>query len=232
MLKARNPWKNKALQDFLILLSGRLAPTVGNLDPGNCREYGHRHAGWFYNIQNSGHLRVFDKRLPVFKKCKIFRHCQYVTLWGNRSMLEHTIARTKHIIPLNRIFIVMARDHLKYSEARRQTKAVLPENLIIQPINRETGPGVLLPLMHLCRRYPHSTVAVFPSDHFIFNETLFLEHLDIAFETLGKCPAQIVFPGAVPTNPEKEYRYILLQRNGSVFWKNFSLELLRNSQGV
>ena len=147
-------------------------------------------------------------------------------------MLEHTIARTKHIIPLNRIFIVMARDHLKYSEARRQTKAVLPENLIIQPINRETGPGVLLPLMHLCRRYPHSTVAVFPSDHFIFNETLFLEHLDIAFETLGKCPAQIVFPGAVPTNPEKEYGYILLQRNGSVFWKNFSLELLRNSQGV
>ena len=43
----------------------------------------------------------------------------------------------------------------------------------MQPENKETGPGLLLPLMHLYKRYPTSTVAVFPSDHFIVEEDSF-----------------------------------------------------------
>ena len=141
---------------------------------------------------------------------------QYVTLWGSRSMLEHTIARAEQLVPSSRIFTVVARNHLQYPEVRRQTDALPPQNPALQPLNRETGPGLLLPLMHLYRRYPGSTVAVFPSDHFILNEDLFLKQVERAFEAVEKVPSQIIFLGVKPTNPEKEYGYIVPQRDASI----------------
>jgi mannose-1-phosphate guanylyltransferase len=134
---------------------------------------------------------------------------QYVNLSGSRSMLEHTFHRAEKLISPERLFTVVGRNHLKYSEARRQLSARPEGTIVVQPENKETAPGLLLPLMHLYKRYPTSTVAVFPSDHFIVEEDLFMLHVQRAFRMVEQDTSRLVLLGVEPSAPEPEYGYIM-----------------------
>jgi mannose-1-phosphate guanylyltransferase len=134
---------------------------------------------------------------------------QYVNFIGTRSMLEHTFDRAERLIPRERLFTVASQDHLHYREARQQLLNRPSRTLVLQPLNRETAPGLLLPLMHVYKRYPQSIVAVFPSDHFILEEQRFMAHVEIAFQLVQRDPSQIVLLGVKPNQPETEYGYIL-----------------------
>lgn len=134
---------------------------------------------------------------------------QYVTLVGTRSMLEHTFDRAETLVPRNRLFTVVGKDHLVYPEARRQLSGRARGTVIAQPENKETGPGLLLPLMHLYKRHPDATVAVFPSDHFVMEEDLFMAHVDLAFHVVEWDHASVVLLGIEPDEPEPEYGYIV-----------------------
>ena len=83
--------------------------------------------------------------------------------------------------------------------------------IVEQPDNRDTGPGLLLPLAHLYKRYPDSTVVVFPSDHFILEEDLFMVYVDQAFRVVEQDPAKVVLLGI---NPSEAGAGIRLYRAG------------------
>jgi mannose-1-phosphate guanylyltransferase len=134
---------------------------------------------------------------------------QYVNFMGTRSMLEHTYSRVQTMISAERIFTVVAQDHLRRHVVRKQLSQRPSRTIVIQPVNRETGPGLLLPLMHLYKRHPNSTVAVFPSDHFILQEERFMSYVEKAYEEVEKFPSKIVFLGIPPSGSESEYGYIL-----------------------
>jgi mannose-1-phosphate guanylyltransferase len=134
---------------------------------------------------------------------------QYVSFLGTRSMLEHTIERAEQLIARECLFTVVARDHLSHPEVRRQLRDHPPHTLIAQPINRNTGPGLLLPLTCLFSHYPNSTVAVFPSDHFVLQEDLFIAYVQQAFDVIEHYPSKMVFLGAFPTRLDRDYGYIL-----------------------
>lgn len=138
---------------------------------------------------------------------------QYVNLIGTRSMLEHTWDRAEKITPPERLFTVVSGDHLKYHEARKQLFNRPMHTVVLQPMNRETGPGLLLPVTHVYRRYPQSTVAVFPSDHFILEEDLFMAHVEMGFRVVEQDPSLIVLLGMKPDQPEPDYGYILPNGN-------------------
>jgi mannose-1-phosphate guanylyltransferase len=149
-------------------------------------------------------LQPFIRRLAGYDLPK-----QYMRFIGTRSMLEHTWGRAEGLIPKERLLTIVARDHLSHGEVRRQVGGRAAGTVIVQPANRETGPGILLPLMHLHKRYPQATVAVFPSDHFILEEGLFDSHFRDAYEVVERAPEKIAFLAAEPTGPEPEYGYIL-----------------------
>lgn len=134
---------------------------------------------------------------------------QFVNFIGTRSMLEHTLHRAEKLIPPDRLFTVVGRDHLKHPEVGRQLSGCPMGNVILQPQNKETGPGILLPLMHLYKRYPESVVVLFPSDHFILEEDLFMGHVDLACRVVERDPFRMVLLGIEPNEPEPEYGYIL-----------------------
>ena len=134
---------------------------------------------------------------------------QYINFIGTRSMLEHTFDRAERLIPRERLFTVASQDHLQHREARRQLLHRPIHTVVLQPLNRETGPGVLLPLMHIYKRYPQSIVAVFPSDHFILEEERFIAYVKLAFRVVQQDPSRIVLLGIKPNQPEPEYGYIL-----------------------
>jgi len=134
---------------------------------------------------------------------------QYVNIIGTRSMLEHTFERAERLIPPERLFVIVARDHFDYPDARRQVSNRPPHTVILQPQNKETGPGLLLPLMHLLKYFPDSIVGVFPSDHFVLQEEHFTACVRRAYEAVEKCPEKVVFLGVKATDPEEEYGYIV-----------------------
>jgi mannose-1-phosphate guanylyltransferase len=134
---------------------------------------------------------------------------QYLNFIGKRSMLEHTLHRAEKLIPAQKLLVVITKEHLQFDEVRRQIASRPQECIIIQPENKDTGPGILLPLMHLHKRDPAAIVTVFPSDHFILEEDLFMRHVERASRIVESDSARIVLLGAEPNEPDPEYGYIV-----------------------
>jgi mannose-1-phosphate guanylyltransferase len=142
---------------------------------------------------------------------------QFINFIGKRSLLEHTLHRAEKLIAPERLYTVVTEHHLRNSEVRRQLAPRPEKTVIVQPENKDTGPGLLLPLLHLHRNYPQCTVAVFPSDHFIVEEDVFMVHVYLAFRLVERDPTRVVLLGIQPTEPEGEYGYILPGRRISDF---------------
>ena len=134
---------------------------------------------------------------------------QYVNFVGQRTMLEHTFDRAEQLIPPKRILTVVGQHHLRHAEVRRQLAQRAGENVIVQPDNKETGPGIFLPLMHIYKRAPEAIVAVFPSDHFILEERRFMDHVELAARAISHDPSSIVLLAMEADAPEVEYGYIV-----------------------
>src|SRR3990170_972254 len=145
---------------------------------------------------------VFHRRADYLPK-------QYLNFIGKRSMLEHTLHRAEKLIPAQKLLVVITKEHVQFDEVRRQIASRPQECIIIQPENKDTGPGILLPLMHLHKRDPAAVVTVFPSDHFILEEDVFMQHVERAFRIVESDGARIVLLGTEPNEPDPEYGYIL-----------------------
>jgi mannose-1-phosphate guanylyltransferase len=142
---------------------------------------------------------------------------QYVNFVGTRSMLEHTLDRVERLIPRPRVLTVVTEHHLLAAEVRRQLANRTPGTVIVQPENKDTGLGILLPLIYLHRRCPDATVAVFPSDHFVLEEDRFLDHAALAVRATRHDPEQIVILAMEPHRAEPEYGYVVpTESNGHI----------------
>jgi mannose-1-phosphate guanylyltransferase len=134
---------------------------------------------------------------------------QYVNFIGRRSMLEHTFQRAEKLIPSEQILTIVARQHLEHSEVRRQLSSRPTQTIIVQPDNKETGAGILLPVVHLFKRRPEAIVALFPSDHFILEEDRFMNHVGLAAQAVAGDPSRIVLLAMEAQSPEVEYGYVM-----------------------
>jgi mannose-1-phosphate guanylyltransferase len=134
---------------------------------------------------------------------------QYVNFIGRRSMLEHTLDRAGKLISSERLFLILNEAHLRFPEVQQQIGKRPPKTIVVQPENKETGPGLLLALMHLSKRYPNSVAAVFPSDHFVLGEEKLMRYVRLAHRVVKNDPSRLLLLGVEPDREESEYGYIL-----------------------
>jgi len=132
---------------------------------------------------------------------------QYCRLLGERSLLEETLDRLAGLVPPSRTLTIVNRDHLPL--AMPQLASLPCGNIVVQPRNRDTGPGLLLPLLELARRDPDATVAVFPSDHYLGNVPAFRARVRKAAALVATHPSKIVLLGTDPEWGDPGYGYIL-----------------------
>jgi mannose-1-phosphate guanylyltransferase len=88
---------------------------------------------------------------------------QFLSFGQARTFLQTTIDRLQGLVPPKRIVVVVAACH--EALAREQLMTYSGVEIVAQPRNVGTGPGVLLPLLHVLARDPHADVALVPSDH-------------------------------------------------------------------
>ena len=131
---------------------------------------------------------------------------QYCRIVGDRSLLETTLGRIAPLVPPERTLAIVNRGHLPL--ARPQLAAIPAANVLVQPRNRDTGPGLLVSLLALVRRDRAATVAVLPSDHHIRDEAAFRRHVARMALLVVAHPERIALLGARPDRPETGYGYI------------------------
>ena len=131
---------------------------------------------------------------------------QFCAVLGRRSLLQLTVDRVQRLIPRERILIIVDKRH--EPETVEQLAGWPRENIIYQPANRETAPGILLPLAHVSHRCPNATVGIFPSDHFVLDERRFLAHLEKAFAEADLMPDHSILLGVKPDQLEDGYGWI------------------------
>jgi mannose-1-phosphate guanylyltransferase len=154
---------------------------------------------------------------------------QFCAVIGRRSMLEHTLVRVERLIPKERVLVIIGQDHQE--EAARQLGHWPAENIIVQPQNRDTTAGILLPLAHISHRDPHAQVAIFPSDHFILQEERFIDLVQQAVWETHYFPENFILLGMIPDRFEEGYGWIEFETEDSPgltnpvthFWEKPSL---------
>jgi mannose-1-phosphate guanylyltransferase len=131
---------------------------------------------------------------------------QFCRFIGHRSMLRHTWDRALGLVPATRVVTAITAGQEGFVAA--EASHGIPGRVLVQPANRETGPGLLLPLLWIVRQDPEALVAVFPADHFIWEESRFLAHVAEAIGIGRRCPDRIVLLGMEPEGPETSYGWI------------------------
>ncbi len=135
------------------------------------------------------------------------RPIQYCTFTGTRSMLQHTVDRADCIAAAEQRVTVVGGHHEK--EATRQLQG-RGGRLVLQPANRDTAAGIYLPLTYVRAMDPDATVAIYPSDHFIHPEEVFVEAVRHAALTVELLENRLMLLGIRPDEKEFEYGHIKL----------------------
>src|SRR5262249_36378643 len=105
---------------------------------------------------------------------------QVLPLTEDRTMFQVTVERVKDLLPPDHVFVVTGRDLA--GPLHEIAPDIPPENFIIEPSGRDSGPAAGLGTFRIARRDPEAIIAVLSADHHIANEGRFLDALQCAFE--------------------------------------------------
>lgn len=130
---------------------------------------------------------------------------QLLDLFGRGTMLQQTVKRLCGILPADHIFILT--NHLQLEEVRRQVPEIPAENVVAEPVRRDTAPAVSLGIALVAARCPEASMIVVPSDSLILDACAFRDLAKEALDLADRTPALITI-GIKPTWPCPSYGYI------------------------
>ena len=129
------------------------------------------------------------------------------SLRGGRSLLGDALARAAAVVPQDQITVVVAAEHERFW--RPELAHLPPRNVVVQPRNRGTAVGILLPLLAVLQRDPEARIAVLPSDHFVRREEVLVAALLRALHGPHVAAGGLELLGIRPERLELEYGWIL-----------------------
>lgn len=148
-------------------------------------------------------LRALSERI-----CGEPRPKQYVPIFGERTLLRQTLDRVALGVSPARTVVVTMRSHAPYFGDPWAEPG--GPHVLVQPSDRSTAAGILLPAHWIARREPDATISVFPSDHFVSEPARFMAHIAQVADWVDRHPERLVLLGSRATGPEVEYGWIEL----------------------
>jgi mannose-1-phosphate guanylyltransferase len=135
---------------------------------------------------------------------------QFCSLEGGPSLLREALARAGAVAAPERICAIVAGQHRHWWAG--QLADLDPANIIVQPCNRGTAIGVLLPLIVILERDPLARIVILPSDHHVRDEDRLARVLRYAAAPPQREDAQILLLGLEPTAADSQLGYIVPRR--------------------
>jgi mannose-1-phosphate guanylyltransferase len=130
---------------------------------------------------------------------------QLLTLLGKKSFLQSAVDRVLPLVPTKNIFVITNAAQLP--EVRKQLPKIPKQNLVAEPIGRDTCAAVTLGAALVGARSTTGVMAVLPADHVIPDEKKFQQVLGDAFDLASRGRA-IITIGIKPAGPDTGYGYI------------------------
>ncbi|MCD6419982.1 MAG: mannose-1-phosphate guanylyltransferase [Synergistetes bacterium] len=138
---------------------------------------------------------------------------QLISFDGENSLLQQTVSRIEPLIPDRNIYVVV-NEHIKH-EVYGQLPMIPVENIIVEPLGKNTAPCIALSALKLYRVDPEAVMVVLPADHVIKDEEGFLRALSVGADIARE--GYLVTLGIKPTTPRTGYGYI---QQGEPFREN------------
>lgn len=133
---------------------------------------------------------------------------QFIDFFGTgRTQLQQTFDRFAKILPKEHIYISTNQEYARL--VQEQLPEVERDNILDEPIHRNTAPSVGWACYHISRICPEANIIVSPSDQAVFNEEAFDKNVFDGFEFVSHHDGLLTI-GVKPTRPEPGYGYIQL----------------------
>lgn len=131
---------------------------------------------------------------------------QFLDFFGcGKTLLQRTFDRFARFIPTENIIVVTNDQYA--DETLRELPLLSPDNLLLEPVRRNTAPAITFAALHIASRCPNATIFVTPSDHMILDEDRFEELAQKALLFAQRNDFLITI-GVVASHPETGYGYI------------------------
>ncbi len=135
---------------------------------------------------------------------------QYLSLDGEgETLIQSTVKRMTELTDIRNVFVVTGKEYFDLTS--KQLSQLPKENIICEPMGKNTAPCIGYALQVIKKRYGNATVMVVPSDHYIKDTTAFASDLDKCCHLAELCNT-VVTVGITPTKPETGFGYIKLNK--------------------
>ncbi len=130
---------------------------------------------------------------------------QLLALVGDRPLLAQAVQRLQGLIPFERVFVITNQDLV---EGCRKAAPELPaENIIGEPVGRDTAAAVALAGAVVKQRDPNAAFCILTADHIIGDPPVFQSTLSSALEKATREDVLITI-GIPPSFPSTGFGYI------------------------
>jgi len=130
---------------------------------------------------------------------------QFLPIAGELPMLTATAKRLEGLVDLDHVLVVCGKQHVEL--VKQCVPDLPPENLLAEPMGRNTAPCVAWAAYELQRRDPSAVQIVLPADHAIEPDDAFRRSLQAAAIEAEESSALLTL-GIRPTYPATGYGYI------------------------
>jgi mannose-1-phosphate guanylyltransferase len=137
---------------------------------------------------------------------------QFAALNGDETLLQQTMNRLAPLVPPHRTVVVVAANRRELADM--QLARYEGVQIVSQPANLGTGPGILLPMSLIKAQAPDATVVITPSDHHLPGTQAFVDALERAQAVARRAPAGLVLLGADADSPAADLGWIVPHDNG------------------
>lgn len=121
------------------------------------------------------------------------------------TLLQMSFRRLKEFCPVENILVVTHSNF--YDLVKEQIPVIDDQNILCEPIRRNTAPCIAYATYKIKERNPEATIIVAPSDHIIIKENVFSQTCVDAMSAASRND-WIITIGITPNRPETGYGYI------------------------
>lgn len=131
---------------------------------------------------------------------------QFLSLGGNRSLLQITAERVESLVPPDSIYVVTT---ASVADLVREQLPALPEaNVIVEPAGRDTAAAVGYAFTLLAPANSEAVAVVVPSDHWVSEAEVWARNVADACVVAAR--GWPVLIGIRPSRPETAFGYVLV----------------------
>src|SRR5438552_77480 len=121
---------------------------------------------------------------------------QFLTLTGDRSLLQQAYDRLEAQVPPSNLWVITASAHCE--ETAKQLPGLVKDHIVGEPCGRDTAACIGLGAVLIQRRDPDATMIVTPADHVIEPVQEFRRAMHVAEQMAQEHPHALITFGIPP----------------------------------